>query len=87
MQTLFVCNGIVRVLESGVIYGGMIPKVECCVEAIRMGVKKVFIIDGRIPHSIPPLSDNKGRLDNFLFPNLALRFFLTSKFYCRICNF
>ena len=38
--------------EEGVISGGMIPKVECCVEAINKGVKKVFIMDGRIPHSI-----------------------------------
>ena len=38
--------------REGVISGGMIPKVECCVEAIRRGVKKVFIIDGRVPHSI-----------------------------------
>ncbi len=38
--------------ESGVISGGMIPKVECCVEAINHGVKKVFIMDGRVPHSI-----------------------------------
>ena len=38
--------------ESGVISGGMIPKVECCLEAIRHGVKKVVIIDGRVPHSI-----------------------------------
>ncbi len=39
-------------INSGVISGGMIPKVECCVEAIRRGVLKAFIIDGRIPHSI-----------------------------------
>ncbi len=39
-------------MAEGVISGGMIPKVECCVEAIRMGVKKVFILDGRVPHSI-----------------------------------
>ena len=39
-------------LEDGTISGGMIPKVECCVEAIRQGVDKVFIIDGRIPHAI-----------------------------------
>ena len=39
-------------MSEGVISGGMIPKVECCVEAIRMGVKKVFILDGRVPHSI-----------------------------------
>jgi len=38
--------------SSGIIDGGMIPKVECCVEAIRRGVKYVVIIDGRIPHSI-----------------------------------
>jgi acetylglutamate kinase len=30
----------------------MIPKVNCCIESIRRGVKKVFIIDGRVPHSI-----------------------------------
>ncbi len=41
-----------RLMEEGIIAGGMIPKVECCTEAIRRGVKKVFIIDGRIPHSI-----------------------------------
>lgn len=38
--------------KQGIIDGGMIPKVECCVEAIRRGVNKVFIIDGRVPHSI-----------------------------------
>ena len=38
--------------KEGVIDGGMIPKVQCCVEAIRRGVKFVVIIDGRIPHSI-----------------------------------
>ncbi|MGM9970713.1 MAG: acetylglutamate kinase [Anaeroplasma sp.] len=38
--------------KNGIIDGGMIPKVECCVEAIRRGVPKVFIIDGRVPHSI-----------------------------------
>ena len=41
-----------RLLESGVIAGGMIPKVECCLEAIRRGVKKVIIMDGRVPHAI-----------------------------------
>lgn len=39
-------------ISEGVISGGMIPKIECCIEAIRRGVKKVFIIDGRIPHAI-----------------------------------
>lgn len=38
--------------REGVISGGMIPKVECCIEAIRRGVKRVFIIDGRVKHSI-----------------------------------
>ncbi len=38
--------------EEGVISGGMIPKVDCCVEAIRRGVKNVIIMDGRVPHSI-----------------------------------
>ena len=39
-------------LKQGVISGGMIPKVGCCVEAIRQGVKKVVIMDGRVPHAI-----------------------------------
>lgn len=41
-----------KLVKDGVISGGMIPKVECCTEAVRRGVKKVFIIDGRKPHSI-----------------------------------
>ena len=41
-----------RLVREGIISGGMIPKVNCCIEAIRRGVHKVFIIDGRIPHSI-----------------------------------
>ena len=41
-----------KLMRDGIISGGMIPKVNCCIEAIRRGVKKVFIIDGRIPHSI-----------------------------------
>ena len=38
--------------EQGIISGGMIPKVDCCVKAIGAGVRKVIIMDGRIPHSI-----------------------------------
>jgi len=38
--------------EKGVVAGGMIPKVECCIDAIEMGVRNVVIMDGRIPHSI-----------------------------------
>ncbi len=41
-----------KLVESGIVVGGMIPKVQCCVDAIRRGVKKVFIMDGRVPHSI-----------------------------------
>ncbi len=38
--------------DAGVISGGMIPKVDCCIEAIREGVENVIIMDGRVPHSI-----------------------------------
>ncbi|MDE5557523.1 MAG: acetylglutamate kinase [Ruminococcus sp.] len=38
--------------RRGIISGGMIPKIDCCVEAVRRGVKKTVIIDGRVPHSI-----------------------------------
>ena len=38
--------------KQGIITGGMIPKIECCVEAVRRGVPHTSIIDGRIPHSI-----------------------------------
>ena len=38
--------------KKGIISGGMIPKIDCCVEAVRRGVRKTSIIDGRIPHSI-----------------------------------
>lgn len=38
--------------HQGIITGGMIPKIDCCVEAVRRGVRRTHIIDGRIPHSI-----------------------------------
>ena len=41
-----------ELVASGVISGGMIPKMECCVDAITGGVERVHILDGRIPHSI-----------------------------------
>ena len=41
-----------KLYEEGVISGGMIPKVDCCIEAINRGVKNVVIMDGRVPHSI-----------------------------------
>ena len=41
-----------QLVKEGIICGGMIPKVECCINAIKWGVNRVFIIDGRIPHAI-----------------------------------
>ena len=41
-----------QLFETGIISGGMIPKVDCCIEAIEKGVKNVVIMDGRVPHSI-----------------------------------
>lgn len=41
-----------KLVSDGIICGGMLPKTECCINAIRWGVRKVFIIDGRIPHAI-----------------------------------
>jgi len=38
--------------KDGIVSGGMIPKVDCCIEAINKGVKNVVIMDGRVPHSI-----------------------------------
>ena len=45
-------NETQKLIDDGTIVGGMIPKVECCTNAILDGVKRVFIIDGRVPHSI-----------------------------------
>ena len=41
-----------QLVEQGIISGGMIPKMQCCVDAIAGGVERVHILDGRIPHSI-----------------------------------
>ena len=41
-----------KLYDDGVISGGMIPKVDCCIEALDHGVNNVIIMDGRIPHSI-----------------------------------
>ena len=43
---------IPQLIKSGTISGGMIPKVDCCVEAVRRGVPRAHILDGRIPHSL-----------------------------------
>ncbi len=45
-------KGAKKLFETGVINGGMIPKVECCIEAIYKGVEKVIILDGRVPHAL-----------------------------------
>lgn len=44
--------GVEQLKAEGVISGGMIPKVACCTDAILAGVRKVFIIDGRVPHAL-----------------------------------
>ena len=41
-----------ELFNQGVITGGMIPKVECCIEAIEKGVRRVTILDGRGPHAV-----------------------------------
>ncbi len=41
-----------KLMSEGVISGGMIPKVLCCIDAIEHGVKKVTIMDGRVPHAV-----------------------------------
>ena len=45
-------DDINQLIQGRVISGGMIPKVECCINALDKGVNKVHIIDGRVPHSI-----------------------------------
>ncbi len=55
IKSLISCIDIKEAEElfvNGTISGGMIPKVECCIDAISRGVKKVFIMDGRVPHSL-----------------------------------
>ena len=41
-----------QLFADGIISGGMIPKVECCIEAIEKGVRRVTILDGRVPHAL-----------------------------------
>ena len=45
-------SDIPKLQESGVITGGMIPKLECCAHAVEKGANRAFIIDGRVPHAI-----------------------------------
>jgi len=44
-------NEAAKLKEQGIVSGGMIPKVECCIDAIRRGVDRVTILDGRVPHA------------------------------------
>jgi len=45
-------DSLTELIESGAVTGGMIPKVRCCEDAVRSGVTRASMIDGRIPHSI-----------------------------------
>ncbi len=45
-------SDIPQLVNEGIISGGMIPKIDCCGEAIRRGVSKVFVLDGTVPHSL-----------------------------------
>ena len=45
-------SSVPALVREGIMSGGMIPKIDCCVEAVRRGVRRTHIIDGRIPHSI-----------------------------------
>ena len=45
-------NDVKKLIENGTINGGMIPKVETCVDAVKNGVGAAVILDGRLPHSI-----------------------------------
>ncbi|MGI6031542.1 MAG: acetylglutamate kinase [Eubacteriales bacterium] len=45
-------SAVPKLVKEGIIQGGMIPKIDCCVEAVRRGVTQANIIDGRVPHSV-----------------------------------
>ena len=45
-------SSVPALVREGVISGGMIPKIECCVESVRSGVASAIILDGRVPHSL-----------------------------------
>ena len=61
LLTVLRLHQIPKLCLEGIIQGGMIPKIDCCVEAIRMGVQRAHIIDGRVPHSlILELFSNEG---------------------------
>jgi acetylglutamate kinase len=41
-----------KLIKSGIIHGGMLPKVTCCLDALKLGVRKTHIIDGRVKHAL-----------------------------------
>ena len=45
-------SAVPGLIRDGIIGGGMIPKIDCCVEAVRQGVSSATILDGRVPHSV-----------------------------------
>lgn len=45
-------SSVPRLVLDGILSGGMIPKIDCCVEAVRSGVRQAHILDGRVPHAI-----------------------------------
>ena len=45
-------DGAQELFDTGIVSGGMIPKVQCCIDAIHLGVHKVTILDGRVPHAL-----------------------------------
>ena len=51
MPTLHLAE-VAELKKEGVISGGMLPKIESCEDAIRAGVRKVHLVDGRMPHSL-----------------------------------
>ena len=63
----------VGLYDSGVIAGGMIPKVDSCIKAIQMGVEKCIIMDGCVPHSIlMELLTDEGAGTRFSAPSRTL---------------
>ena len=60
-----------NLISSGAVSGGMIPKVNCCIDAIHSGVQNVVILDGRVPHAIlMELLTNEGA-GTWIRPDLA----------------
>jgi acetylglutamate kinase len=52
LMSALIVDDVKRMIQEAVIQGGMIPKIECCVTALREGVKSAHIIDGRVPHAV-----------------------------------